>query len=261
MIFLVGILTTEAVHFHCNFFKGEWVVLGEVYNCDATVTSSASGNLLESVTGIHLDGKNNSKVYTLNVKNQSILYIPSNIAAFFPNIEGIQFSTSNLQMISAADLEQFPRLKVFSSVANRLETISSDIFQHTPQLQWISFNENSLVKVGTDFLKNLNYLSFADFRENICINKIATSREDIIELRQQLQLNCPPWSETTLATTTDSGDCELRCSLNEEVDEVVKRIDKQDEKVSELIRVIASYEERIVKLQRLVSDLSLNLRR
>lgn len=235
-------------------------MLGEVYSCEAIVSFSGIGSSkLEFVNGTHLEGKDNSKVITLNLRNQNVASIPINIADFFSNIEGIQWYNSNLQEISAVDLQQFPRLKVFSSVSNRLVSLNGDIFQNTPQLQWISFNDNSLENVGSGFLENLNFLGFADFRDNLCINRISTTREEMSEFRQLLQKSCPPLFETTMIpSTTINPDCKLRCSLNDEVDKAFSRIDEKNERISKLEDLILSYEERIAELERLVRGLSSN---
>lgn len=259
MLLLTANFSAQAVIFECRFSLGEWVVIGDVYNCDATVTSLSNDSLLLDVSGDHLPGKNNTKVETLNLSFQNLSHIPQNIAYFFPNIEGIQWYTSNLLAIAAADLKQFPNLKVFSSISNRLMSLPGDIFLGTPQLRWISFYGNSLENVGRDLLNDLYYLSFANFYDNTCISKIVTSREEMGQLIEQLLSDCPPLLETTtIATTTEAEDCQLRCSLNDEVNAVSIRLSGQEEKISELEKAVAGYEERIAELERIIADLTLS---
>lgn len=241
-------LSTHAVHFECKFEIGEWFVLGAVYNCEPKVTSSASGTNLESVSGVHLEGKNNFDVKTLDVRSQKLSNIPFNLADYFPNLEGIQWHNSNLQFISSLDINRFPNLKVFSSHSNPLVVLDGDLFLSTPKIQWLSFYNNTIESVGYNLISSLYSLSHANFQNNVCINRVMTHPAMMGELIQELKEKCP--------SQTDPVECELRCSLNEEVDKVYQRLDDQYERIYELNQEIESNEKRIEELERIVRDLS-----
>jgi hypothetical protein len=236
------------LHFECSFEIGEWFVLGVVYNCEPKVSLLSEKFLLESVTGEHLPNKNSKDVRTLDVRSLNLPQIPINLADFFPNLQGIQWHTSNLQSLSASDLNRFPNLQVFSSHSNPLVVLDGDIFLATPRIQWLSFYNNTLENVGYGLISSLYSLAFANFQENVCIDRVMTHPAMMGELIQELKERCP--------SLTEPAPCELRCSLNEEVDKVFYVLDDQTQTISKLNQVVQSYEERIAELERIVRDLS-----
>ena len=246
-------ISINAVHFECKFEIGEWFVIGVAYNCEPKVTSSPSGTYLDSVSGVHLEGKNNFDVRTLDVRSQRLSNIPFNLADYFPNLEGIQWHSSNLQFISLSDLKPFPNLKLFSSHSNPLIVLDGDLFMGTPKIQWLSFYNNTIESVGYRLISSLYSLAYANFQSNACINRVMTHPAMMGELIQELKEKCP--------SPTDPVECEHRCSLNEEVDEVYQRLDDQKERIFELNQEVESNQKRIEELERIVKDLSAVLKR
>lgn len=86
----------QAVIFDCQFSIIYWPLLDAVYECRPFVVASASGSVLENVTGSHRLYKSNVDVEFLYIKEQDLTYVPNNIETFFPNLKGIVYSYSNL---------------------------------------------------------------------------------------------------------------------------------------------------------------------
>jgi hypothetical protein len=113
-----------------------------------------------------------------------------------------------------------------------------------------------LENVGHNLLGNLQNLKEADFSDNPCISKFADSSYKIAELNQELLTRCPllATSTTSPQTTTKSPECcELRCSLNGEVEYLWKdtlkmqeQLDNHDLAIQRLILLVASLSQNVV---------------
>jgi short-subunit dehydrogenase involved in D-alanine esterification of teichoic acids len=93
----------------------------------------------------------------------------------------------------------------------------------------------------------LDLLHWIDFWSNPCISAWASNREEVLALAPQLSVMCPPLVTTTstVATTTEDDQCDLRCSLNEETEDLQQRMNLQDEINSELREQIAELQRQI----------------
>lgn len=68
--------------------------------------------------------------------------------------------------------------------------------------------------------------------EHVGIDIIAYNQQQMEKLKIQLSIRSPPLPSTsdppttTISTTTDSKECPIRCTLNEEADEMKNRIEE-----------------------------------
>lgn len=200
----------------------------------------------------------NDDVKFLAVEFQNLPFIPGNIDSFFPNVRGIEWLSSNLTSISAADLEQFPELLLFSVEHNNLISIDGDLFQHNPLLRWINFSRNQIQHVGLNLFRDLNDLRELYFFNNPCASATARNREDVLSLIDELPILCPPLPTTT---TERPPECPVAClthieSSDEKISEMSLQIADHEATISELDSEVKILTERLLDLERIVREMN-----
>lgn len=231
--------STSGLILECSFRLQFWSYANVIYTCSAKIVNNENPEMIEAIRGNHIADKCHIDVQGLVISEQVLKQIPMNVAAFFPNLTGVNFYDTELASLDSSDLEQFPKMIFLRVMKNKLVTLDRDLFKFNPILQYIDFDTNFLERVGTDILGNLESLQEADFRNNPCINKYADDPESIIVLNYQLPIKCPPLNEAS--TSTELPICHLRCSLEEEVDGLKNKMTLEaevNEKQSELIKML-----------------------
>lgn len=247
---------SKGVEIYCTFNDFTWypISAGSVYNCyNAQVSISNSATTLESVRGVHQSGKSNTDVKVLYVEEDKtgIERLPSNIEKFFPNLVLIRWVRGSIRTVTAEDLRPFPELTGFSMFYNRIVSLDGDLFQYTPKLEWVDFERNQIANVGEDLLANLENLKRVWFHANTCIDSSAESPQAIQELKQALLTQCPFLVTTQTSSTTD--DCNVRCTVNEEIDGLTAKLGDQSRINDEFQETIQNSERRIHALEDLVA--------
>lgn len=242
LFFCVSI--SNCIILDCTFDSTIVSTVGTTYHCDARVKAGTT-TALEQVNGSHLPNKTTADVTSLWVRYQVVTEIPKNLSTFFPIIKAIYFLGTNLSPVKANDLKPFPNLIFFGSASNKQVTLDADLFKFTPKLRGINFYNTSLEHVGENLLKSLVDLQEAGFQKNPCIDKYTYNPDGIRELKENISFYCPPSLETT---TVKPVDCKLRCSLNEEADELLISVLEQNEKIAKLESKIAKLELQIRNL-------------
>lgn len=249
----------QGVIINCEFRMMNWGFLGNSYNCLSRGENTGNLTLADEVRGEHLSGKSNADVEVFNEQGNKIQFIPSNLADFFPNINGMLIGAAPLLELTANDLKPFPNLLRFDSNYGEFSSIDGDLFQHTKMIQKIQINNARLQNVGENLLSGLNDLTNVEFRGDACINFFADTLEKIEELKDLLLVQCPPLpgpTATVSTTTEDSADqCPLRCSLEKEVDELNWKVDVQDEIIADLRENNTRQDEEIMELRESNADM------
>lgn len=209
-ICLAFVISVNGIVFDCTFIFKTGGYVGEVYTCYAIVSKSENSRILESVHGVHKNGRNLQDVRALQVENQVMNSFPKNLNSFFTDLMAIWFIHSNLLQLSADDLKPYPNLKELGMFQNKLKVLDGDLFKYTRNLNWIYFNENLIQQVGYDLLSGMNELKYALFGDNICVNIVATTPAKIEDLNRQLPVLCR---------------CSVRCSIGSDVDRLETQLD------------------------------------
>lgn len=206
IIITVYFSVSNALIFECNFSNKSWPYVGTVYQCKAKLQKSdgLTDLHLQDVEGKHSKGMINSNVEALEVKNQDINRIPSNINAFFANIKALQWQKSKMLTITNDDLEQFPNLIYLDLESNLFTSLESELFSGTRHLAYISFSSNKLEQIGFGLLTGLDGLTEAWFQSNPCINRFETTQGRMSILNQLLSIECP--SSAATKTTTERNE-------------------------------------------------------
>lgn len=243
-IFLAFFLISNSfsLKIHCNFnFNSNWVILGRVYTCDATIIDITSN--VTSYEGEHLPGNAAADVrmidFGVNSNCSQLSSIPSGFSSLFSNFTAIYFIGCGINFLNGSELDEYPQLEWFGLYRSELERIPGNFFSSTRNLKFINFNSNKIERIGENLLDNLQNLERVYFNNNVCINKYATNSTAIEELIEALRVNCADF-ETTTVTTTDwceRGNSEDRiCLLEEEnlslrakVESLERRLERLEE--------------------------------
>lgn len=154
-------------------------------NAIKITTSDATENQgnVTNITGIHLEGKSNTDVIVFTSVRKKFEKFPRNLPQFFPNIDKIQISTSNIRTLTRDDLEAFGgKLKELYFVYNALEVIEGDLFEGTPNLEVVELSGNKITRVDPGAFSRLQKLSSLHFSFNPCYSSYANDRKAVIEL-------------------------------------------------------------------------------
>jgi len=239
---------TSGVEFKCRheervgFRAGSTVQAG--YGCpSATLVSGENPTTVTEIGGTHLAGKTNADVIIFGSVNIVIQTgIPSGIEKFFPNIQVFSWVSGNLSSIDSSTFKPWPYLLHLNLAYNKLVTLDGDLFQYTRKLRNICFSNNKLEHVGHGLLTGLPDLWYAQFSYNPCIDAIFDTPPQIEELKLQLPIKCPPLTTpttpnpttTTISTTSKSNECPDTCAINEEAQDMQKRIKKLEKQMKKL---------------------------
>lgn len=266
VIFTTNIPANFALQFDCRFGLQQWPVLGNSYECGVTVVQQGDSSALQSVRGSHTGNRRNSDVVALNLENQILTKIPTNIEIFFPNLKGIRWHLSSLFTLTASDLKPFPGLMVLEMAGNQIQTLDGDLFKHNQLLSWINFENNLIRIVGDGLLDELYYLKFAAFGSNYCINYSATIQSEIPELIKLLS-NCRAETTTRVSSVTTTstfikpsstsapiGECSRDClvhieMLGVEITEINSMISKLEIENVKLLNQLLEVAESNAKLE------------
>lgn len=238
----------QGLTFNCKFENKGFHILGNVYTCNnAQVIASNNLTTLETVQGTHLSGRNNAAVKVVDCyQDLTMKQLPLNMDKFFPNLSLIRWWHGSLTSISAEDFRLLPHLEYLSIHDNKIISLDGDLFKFLPKLRAINFMGNLFTNVGENLLSSSNAWVYVNFQRNPCINTLAQNAPEINNLRQQLLTQCPPLvitttqapttttTRTSTISTTTENICHVRCTMNEEVDEVVKELKYQREINEEL---------------------------
>lgn len=236
---------------------------------------------LVAVIGNHLDGKTNSDIEEIRIDNSSTLTsMPSNIGNLLPNLISVDIRAEQITSVTAEDLKQFPNLILLAISVGPIVSLDADLLKYTPKIQAFIVPSNKIMNVGQDLLTNLVDLKFVNFLSNPCLSYYASNPQQLEWLKNNLPLRCPPISTTTpiqtlpttriptpttttpttttptipTSTTTTATlpvkDCEIRCSLNAEVDELKEQLIQQGILIRDLFEIVSSYSHRLFELEK-----------
>jgi len=228
LIVAVFASSSQGVILNCRYaVQVYWWQLQEiyVYHCHVTrIDESDSTTAVTGVQGTHFEGFDFEDVQGLEINNQpEFSQIFTNIEDFFPNLIAMRFENGNLSTISSEDLRPFPNLWRLNVVQQSLTALDGNLFQHNPDLEIISFQHNQITNVGHGLLSGLNRLIWGDFRNNNCVDIFADGPAELESLQSALIYQCPPLAQ-----------CPIRCTMNEEVDDLRRQVDEHERRLSEL---------------------------
>ena len=235
MILVINVFAVSSIEIECQFSLDGWDnFVNNPYRCWVLSVCKADETVITGISGTHISGKSNSDVNLFLWYNNAIGFVPSNIDAFFPNIETVQFAGTHLTSISANDLNQFPNLKSLYMLINNLGILEGDLFDGTPNLRFINFGFNPLQNISQNLIDGLDQLEQAAFYDAGCLSFHAQMPAHFEELKRMFVTNCkfnpPPTTTTTeIIPTTTENQCSNAC-----VDLIDENVEKLSIEVTEL---------------------------
>lgn len=245
---------SDGVVFDCNFRMFAYPTYGNLYGCEPEVIIAGNLTNLLAVTGRHIGWRSNNDIKMLDVRNEKEMnQIPKDISTFFPVIQVIFWTKGSLTRLTSNDLEQFPHLSVLSLSGNKIVSLAENVFSHNSGVHEMFLANNQLEYVESDLFSSINHLKRADFSSNSCVDFFAQSPQEMAHLKRLFTDQCNTPQPTTLQPPiyTEPDSCMWRCSLNEETDELNK-------KLLELIEVVKKLSDKTDELERQVRELNAN---
>ncbi len=228
------------------------------YGCTVTVNPSESSTELVGITGEykHIQGKANADIEIITINTTTInnvTGIPFHVEKnWLPQLIGVVISGDGITSIRAEELKQFDHIIYLNIAASNIVSLDSDLFINTPNIEKLTVKSVSMTNVGLNLLDNLTNLKHAEFKIP-CLNYWAYSPGQVEWLKRNLSLKCPPAETTTEYSPTPTSpeeDCQMRCYLNKEVDELKDKLDKQDALIADLHEILLNYSDRISELEK-----------
>ena len=192
MILVINVLAVSSIEIECEFLLGSsWDdVVKTPYRCYVLSVSKADETRITGISGTHIDGRSNSDVNVFDWQYNPVGYVPSNIDAFFPNIESVLFFKTQLTSISEKDLNQFPNVKSLYMDSNNLSILEDDLFNGTPNLRIVNFGSNPLNNISNKLIHDLDKLERALFLNAGCLSFEAWTPAQLKELRKVIVKKC-----------------------------------------------------------------------
>lgn len=173
MILNFGFVLIEAIELRCQFTKGTWEVIGVIYRCGSLdqddIILERNNSEITAISGNHEYLMTNNDVKGVFICFSKVYYFPHGLLKFFPNLEGIDISKSNLKEIIKKDLKDFTNLRHIDVNDNKIEYLEANLFENNPKLEYINASKNKIAYIDPEIFNNfINKLSFLRLNDNIC---------------------------------------------------------------------------------------------
>ncbi|CAG9810384.1 unnamed protein product [Chironomus riparius] len=149
---------------------------------------------IDSVPGVDLwkfpYPSNFSDVGELHISTHQVLYIPTGISIFFPNLKDLSVINCGLKELKQNDMKSFPDLKFLLLFGNAVEVLEKDLFKFNPKLVIIDMNMNNLKHIDAHVFDHLNGLGSLNFAGNLCITLSMTGPEGVKEVIDEIRKRC-----------------------------------------------------------------------
>ncbi|KAG5668652.1 hypothetical protein PVAND_016586 [Polypedilum vanderplanki] len=191
LIFMISSTSAQDGSLVCSYWKADWTGWLRDYYCMLTVDNPQKSENFSSISGIHVDGYNNSNVdtvYTFAARDGTAKVIPTRICIQFPNLrdlwldkleielvtdktfndcqnlESLYLSHNDLRELPVASFAKNSKLKLLDLGKNHLKDIPNGIFTTLAALEHLYLDENHLKLLNSDWfatLVNLKELKLA----------------------------------------------------------------------------------------------------
>lgn len=186
-------ISVEPFSINCGYGTASIWATDPNYYCDVTNYSLTTSpkQWITSVNGTHISGFNsNTQVNYLQIGFKIVHYLPQGIVTQFPNLQTLGIYRSNLKTIKKYDIQLLTKLRILHLNYNDLESLQSDLFVSNTMLEQINLQDNRLKIIGQDIVKPLLKLWRLNLIRNVCIDKEATSVNQIADLQIEVAQKC-----------------------------------------------------------------------
>lgn len=193
-LFVISLLTTEALILDCTFSVRSVWIIHDVYTCEGKIVETGDPRIVTGVLQKHLPGRTNSDVKGFFVKDLKMKFPPRGIEKFFPDLQTFDFYYSQIEELDKDDLKVFPKLMQFDWPGNaKLFNINHDLFKDNINLKTISFWKTPIKHVALDVFDHLTQLTTLYLDDCKCINeKVVENQSGIEDFIFRISVSCPP---------------------------------------------------------------------
>lgn len=140
---------------------------GMYYTCNAQSSSITSDNMvLANITGTHLPNRNNNQVSEVSYNNQNTVYLPLDIATFFPNLLSIYNRNSKVKYLKRQNFAGMGKVTKIDFSFNQIEVLPADVFAELVRLEYIYIFGNSIKDLHRDLFINNPRLNIVYIYQN-----------------------------------------------------------------------------------------------
>lgn len=167
---LLTLSHASSLVFNCKFY---FLTLGDdkLYLCKArNLNLTPKDFVVSKVSQKHLQGYSDKNVVGIEVINQNCPIIPPGLAKFYPSVEALNITRSNLERINSKDLKPFKMLYALTLNYNKLKILDKNLFEFSPRIDFVDFTGNQIKTIGENLLKPLKRLRAVYFRGNECVD-------------------------------------------------------------------------------------------
>jgi len=185
--------STQSASFQCLYSNSSWGVLGSTYYClvqNSLNITTLDAAQVDSITGTHLTGFNNSNVEVFQIYSGQIHYFPRGLTNFFKNLKAIHISNTGLKEIHQHDLKDFPKLTHLYLYYSNLEIVEENLFEFNPNLEYIDLWPNKITHIDPNVFDKLTKLKILYFVSNTCININANNVTEVQNLITVARSQC-----------------------------------------------------------------------
>jgi hypothetical protein len=149
------------------------------------------GAIITSVNGKSLDASQSSNLVWIVIRDQVVYFIPDNLGAVFPDIQGLEIRNSSLKEVQQKDIAQFKKLKDLHLHGNHLEYLPEDLFEKNLDIVCLRFENNNLKSIGHNLLTPLTKLVYLYVSPNPCVDNGIPLQAGVSGKINTLRANCP----------------------------------------------------------------------
>lgn len=173
------------------FENSDWELIGPLFRASIIdLRVDRPNTKILGVTGAFPKGKCAGDVRGLYIANTVCQYMPQGLDEIFPNIEGIQISSTGLKVISQQDLKPFVKLRSLWLDCNKVAVLESNVFLYNSDLVIVNLKDNNLRSIGSGIFDPVDDLQRIYLEGNKCISMDAPDRKKVKEVKIEIAEKC-----------------------------------------------------------------------
>lgn len=211
MTFLALLSEVFAIDLKCSFETKSWgyTYASNGYGCTVQNLVVTKPEIVTSINGQPASYYANQNVAVIYINSQTMNFLPSGIGKFFPNIFGMEISSSKLKYLEKIDMEQFRKLQDFHLSSNEIDSLHGDTFDNNPDIKCLHISSNQVKFIGANLLHPLTQLTTVSITEACATG--GSGRSAIIA---QIK-NCPqPTTKLNRGKSMSNDECQSNTDGN-----------------------------------------------
>ncbi|CAO1362430.1 unnamed protein product [Diamesa hyperborea] len=262
----------------CEFKNYYSYKVGYLNTCELSPLENPYNNI--TITGHN--ALNGNDVKSIFVHHTNTAYIPSNIGFMFPFLSDFYMGQTQLVEIKANNFLGMQELKSLSLYGNKLKILPADafaaltklrfiylssnqieeipvgIFDTNVNLELISLEHNSIKFIGVGLFNVLIKLEEVQLFNNTCVARTYTGAPAILQLKEDIKLNCTKPIEVPQPTTQSPLDL-LRKELENKLIKSEMELAAAKEQIQKDLIEITNLKDELQKERLAKNDLNLEL--